>query len=119
MKLPISILLSTLLATLPACATPPKPQAKGGTVKLICDPSIQTEAVTVTFYRALPSDLVWTVAGTTSATAQPPTITVSNSVYGEVFYCVFTDAAGNDTDPSNTATNTVTLSAPGTIKIKR
>ena len=101
---------------LPACAAP-LPQPKGGTVKLECEPAQQPEVATITFWRSLPSEVSWTSIGTFPASTT--TITVSNSVYGELFFATFKDSLGNESDPSNLITNTVTLSGPGKLRITR
>jgi hypothetical protein len=106
-------LFITIIFTAAACAAP-LPERKGNVVKLVCDVPTQPEVATVLFYRAAPSDSVWTLAGSIPATSN--TLTVSNSFYGETFYCTFATADGVESDPSNIATNTVTLSSP--VKLK-
>jgi hypothetical protein len=109
-------LFITVLFTAAACAAP-LPEHKGGTIKLECDPSSQVESFTVVFYRSMPSDAAWSVAGT--AMASSPSVVVTDSKYGEMFYATFKDISGNESDPSNIATNTVTLSGPGKLKISK
>ena len=119
MKNLTSLLLITVLCVfgLPACAAP-LPQKHNNNVTLTVDPTTQPEvAVTVTFYRSMPRDAFWTVAGT--ATASAGSVVVTNAQYGELFYATFSDALGNESDPSNVSTNLVTFAPPGQIKITR
>ena len=69
MKKLTSLILVSIFCVLglPACAAP-LPERKGGTIKLACDPTTQPDAaVTVIFYRSLPADVAWRIAGTASA----------------------------------------------------
>lgn len=106
------------MASLPACATPPKPLPHGSSVTLVCGATKQPETVVATrFYRAKPDDIDWTIAGTIPTTGEA-SLVIPNTFYGEQFYAVYLDAAGNQSDPSDTATNTVSFAPPGQIKIK-
>jgi hypothetical protein len=113
------LLVSVLiLAGFPACAAPP-PTAKGGTITITVPPTTQPEtAVTTTLYRSTPSDLLWHVVGTATALV-PATFTITNSSYGEQFYATYSDASGNESDPSPMLINTLTLSVPQSLAIHR
>lgn len=111
MKKLTSILLITALVIigLPACAAP-LPPIRGNTIALSWDAPTQPGVVATTrIYRGMPDDSSWSFVALDWTAAQ---ITITNASYGEIFFAVFVDAAGVESDRSNAFTNTLTFSGP-------
>lgn len=108
-KLTSLLLVSILSVLLPACAAP-LPPIRGSTIVLGWDAPAQPGVVAATrIYRGMPDDSSWSFVSLDWTTAQ---ITITNASYGEIFFGVFVDANGVESDRSNAFTNTLTFSGP-------
>lgn len=119
MKKIISALLVTALVTLglPACAAP-LPPIRGNTITLLVNPTTQPDIVTrLRFYRAMPNEAEFRLAGEVAASGTM--LTVTNAQYGEVFFATFSDEAGNESDRSNAVTNYLTFGSPQVLRLSR
>lgn len=117
MKKIIILTIGVSLAILAACAAP-LPPIRGTTITLLVNPTTQPEIVThLRFYRALPTELEFRLAGEVPATGTM--LTITNAQYGEVYYATFADADGNESDRSNAATNYITFGAPQVLRLSR